>query len=130
MTRYIVDSWAWLQYLVGSPAGKRAARFIDDGDDVWTHVVTVAEVTSKLKQAGKDYETAAERISSLSRLVPAEGADAPKVGTLHADMRKKSPSFSLADAFTLHLATKSSRRVVTGDPDFKGLREAEFIGQE
>ena len=58
----------------------------------------------------------------------AEGADAPKVGALRADMRKKSPNFSLADAFTLHLATKSSRRVAPGDPDFKGLREAEFIG--
>ena len=128
MTRYIVDSWAWLEYLVGSPAGKKAARFIDDGDDVWAHVVTVAEVTLKLKRAGKDYETAAERISSLSRLIPADGADAPEVGVLHADTRRKSPNFSLADAFVLHLAKKSSRRVLTGDPDFSRLKEAEFVG--
>ena len=128
MTRYVVDSWAWLEYLLGSPAGKKAAGFIDDGDEVWTHVVTVAEVASKLRRAGKDHKIAVERISSLSRLIPVDGGDAPEVGALHADTRKKSPNFSLADAFVLHLAKKSSRKVLTGDPDFSGLKEAEFVG--
>jgi predicted nucleic acid-binding protein len=41
----------------------------------------------------------------------------------------QSPNFGLADSFVLQLARKVGAKVLTGDSDFKGLREAEYIGK-
>ena len=49
-----------------------------------------------------------------------------EAGLLHARVRKGSPNFSLGDAFVLQLARKPRGKVMTGDPDFRGIREAEF----
>ncbi len=50
-----------------------------------------------------------------------------EAGKLHADLKKDRKNISLADAFVLLTAKKLNARVVTGDPDFKGLREVILI---
>ncbi len=127
MTRYVVDSWAWVEYLLGTSAGRKASRLIEGDDEVYTHAVSIGEIASREKRAGRDYATAVERVSSLSRFAAPDRADATEAGVIHAEVRKSSPNFSLADAFVLQLARKLGGKVLTGDPDFKGLEEAEFL---
>ncbi len=122
--RYVVDSWAWVEYLRGSDGGRRVERYVDEGAQLLTHVFSVAEVASKARRSGGDHEGAVRRIASLSTVHAPDRDDAHKAGLLHADVRKSSSNFSLADAFVLQLARKRNAKVLTGDPDFKGIREA------
>jgi len=46
---------------------------------------------------------------------------------LHAEMRKQMKDFGLSDAFVMATARKLNARVLTGNPHFKGLKEAVMI---
>jgi len=128
MSSYVVDSWAWLEYLDGTPTGARVRDVVEKDREIFTTAASLAEVVSVAKRRGKDHGEAATRVLSLSKFVSPDSQDAMEAGGLHAATKEKSRNFSLADAFALQLARKKSARVLTGDPDFKGIKEAELIG--
>ena len=128
MDRLVVDSWAWVEYLRGSEAGKRVDTRISQAGEVWTTVISLTEVVSKYRREKLSEQTAIEAISSLSKFELPSRNDAIEAGRIHAEVKTKSANFGLADAFVLQLARKVNCKVLTGDPDFKGLREAELIG--
>jgi len=128
MDRLVVDSWAWVEYLRGSETGKRVDTRISQAGEVWTTVISLTEVVSKYRREKLSEQTAIEAISSLSKFELPSRNDAIEAGRIHAEVKTKSANFGLADAFVLQLARKVNCKVLTGDPDFKGLREAELIG--
>ncbi len=128
MDRLVVDSWAWVEYLRGSETGKRVDTRISQAGEVWTTVISLTEVVSKYRREKLSEQTAIEAISSLSKFELPSRNDAIEAGRIHAEVKTKSANFGLADAFVLQLARKVKGKVLTGDSDFKGLREAELIG--
>lgn len=42
-TKYVLDAWAWIEYLDGSSTGKEVSDKIKEGN-AYTNVVTLAEV--------------------------------------------------------------------------------------
>lgn len=127
MTEYVVDSWAWIEYLGGTAKGTKVKEVVEGGADILTSAVSMAEVVSKLRRAGRDFQAAAERIAALSRVVAPDRLAAIAAGSIHAEMRRKAPNFSLADAFVLQAARSRGGKVLTGDPDFKGIEGAELL---
>jgi predicted nucleic acid-binding protein len=127
--RLVVDSWAWVEYLRGSETGRRVDAKLVSTEDLWTSVVSLTEVVSKYRRERIAEQAAIEAIGSLSRFGVPNRDDAIEAGRIHAEVKSKSPNFGLADSFVLQLARKVGARVLTGDSDFKGLREAEYIGK-
>lgn len=128
MTRFIVDSWAWMEYLQGSPPGAKLRDHLNDAsNDFLTHAVTLAEIISKVRRRGKDPDMAWKVITSNSKILSAGVSDAMDAGLLHAEIKSKNSNFSLADAFVLSSSKKMGAKVLTGDPDFKGLPGAVMI---
>lgn len=127
MSKHVLDSWAWVEYLRGSDRGKKVRREIEGSTEIFTHTVTIAELTSKLKREGMDTAVAWRAVTSISRIIIPDAIDAKNVGLLHAEIKAKRPNFSLADAFVLHGAKKVKARVLTGDSDFEGLPEADML---
>jgi PIN domain nuclease of toxin-antitoxin system len=129
MTRYVFDSWAWIELLRGTEKGERVRRALEDERNVvLTCSVTVAEVVSKFGREGLDAEAPYTAIVTSSKVVGLGSDDAREAGVLHAAMKKRRPNFSLADAVVLHLARKEKARVLTGDSDFEGIDEAVMLG--
>ena len=128
MNRLVVDSWAWVEYLRGSKAGRKISERISHGEELWTSVVSLTEIISKYRREGLSEQTAVEAIGSLSKLGVPDRGDAVEAGRIHAEVKSKSPNFGLANSFVLQLARKVGAKVLTGDPDFEGLGEAEFVG--
>jgi predicted nucleic acid-binding protein len=128
MDRLVVDSWAWVEYLRGSEIGQKVDTRISATGELWTTVVSLTEVVSKYRREKFSEQVAIDAISALSRFGVPSRDDAIEAGKLHAEIKAKSPNFGLADALVLQLARKVNGKVLTGDPDFKGIREAEFIG--
>ena len=127
MNKLVVDSWAWVEYLRGSEAGRKISERISQGDEMWTSVVSLTEIVSKYRRQGLSEQTAVEAIGSLSKLGVPDRGDAVEAGRIHADVKAKSPNFRLADSFVLQLARKVGAKVLTGDPDFEGFEEAELV---
>lgn len=120
---------AWIEHLRGTDKGEKVRSALDDENNaVLTSSVTVAEVISKFAREGLETEGPYTAITTSSKVVELGSEDAKEVGTLHAAVKKGRPNFSLADAVVLQLARKEKARVLTGDPDFRGIEEAEMIG--
>ena len=125
MTEYVIDSWAWIEYLEGSKPGARVRDVImDERNKVYTHVVSLAEILSKLKRRNKDPEIAWKAINNLSKILQIDESDSKAAGILHAQIKSKNKNFGLADSFVLYSARKMGGRVLTGDPDFRGITDA------
>ena|SRR5487761_40650 len=125
MSRYFLDSWAWVEYLDGSSVGKKVRDMIfDQRNEIFTHSVSAAEIISKGERRGKDTESIWAVMNSNSKLVVSSLDDSKVVGLLHAEVKSKNRNFGLADAFVLAAARKIGAKVLTGDPDFRGIPDA------
>ena len=125
MGRYVLDSWAWIEYFEGGPKGEKVREVIlDSRNEIFTHCVSVAEIVSKAKRGGKDIEGVWTGINANSNIVEARVEESKSVGITNAITKSKYRNFSLADAFVLAIARKLSAKVLTGDPDFRKIEDA------
>ena len=129
MTKYLLDSFAWIEYFEGSSHGEKVEKIVSDPDnEVLTCAVMVAEVVSKVKRSKKDENLACMAMETLSRILEIDTELAKRAGSIHANMRKKFKDFGMMDAFLLAAAQQTSATIVTGDPHFKTMDNVEFIG--
>lgn len=126
-TSYVIDSWTWIEYLDATKYGLAVKDIIEKNENSFTSAISVSEVISKLSRHGKDPEQAYIAISTLSRIVEIDVELAKKVGFLYSQVKRKSPNFGLADAFVLQTAMSLGAKVMTGDPDFKGLKDVVML---
>ena len=127
MTSYVLDSWAWVEYLKGSRPGQVVKRVFERGDEVFTNSVTIAELISKFRRENLDFEDVWRAVTTMSKPVAVKETDAKEAGLIHASVKSKAQNFSLADAFVLQTARKLGCRILTGDPDFKEIDEARML---
>ncbi|MCR4369279.1 MAG: PIN domain-containing protein [archaeon] len=117
----IIDSSAWIEYFRATQQGEKARKILEESrQKIITPNIVAAEVTSKMKRVGENYEAAIQAIKSLS--IPAEETqeDYINAGTRHAELRKKHPGISLADAIILTIAEKNRAKILTKDAHLAG----------
>lgn len=125
MSRYVLDSWAWVEYFEGDRKGLKVKDIIlDSQNEFFTHCVSAAEIVSKAKRTGKDIDAVCGAIAANSKILEASIEDSKNAGIIHASIKSRNKNFSLADAFVLSAARKLKAKVITGDPDFKNIDDA------
>ena len=129
MTReYVVDAYAWIEYLIGSEIGARVKAILEDENNgIYTSAVTLGEVISKIAREEQDVCTAYRILLSNSDVIDVDEELSKQTGIIHAEMRKRKKDFGLADAFVLATARKLGTRILTGDPHFQGVKEATLV---
>ena len=126
--KYVIDAHAWIEYFLGSVKGNEVKKILEsEENEIFTSVITVAEVVSVTKRENRDAEQKYMDIINLSKLFFISPEMAKEAGILHAEIRKKVKDFGLADAIVLLTARKLSAKIVTGDPHFKGFKEAVLV---
>jgi predicted nucleic acid-binding protein len=129
MSKYVIDAYAWIEYLRGSRAGEKVrAVFEEENSEIYTCAVTIAEVICKTAREGQDVEVAYGVLLNNSQVVNVDEEVSRRAGLLHAEMRKIERDFGLADAYVLVTARRLRSKVLTGDPHFRGVKEAVLIG--
>ncbi len=126
---YVIDAWAWIEFLRGSKAGLIVKKRIENSE-VFTSIITISEVISKFAREGLNADEAFQAIISLSKVINSNEVFVKEVGFLHAEIKKREPTFSLADAFVLQTAKKMHARILTGDSGFIGVKEADLLISE
>lgn len=128
MTKLIVDSYAWIEYFKASGKGLEVKNFIENGqNEIFIVSVIISEVISSIKRQDMDTLQAANVITSFANFIELTKEDLVNIGLLHAEMRKKLKDFGLGDSFILFSARKTGAKILTGDPHFKGMKEAIMI---
>src|SRR5207245_9405021 len=99
MTRYVVDSWAWIEYLEGSLLGEKVReRLADDGNEIFTHVVSLAEIISKVRRREKDTDAAWSAIMTNSKIFALSEKDSKDVDIVHAQRKSNDSVIGLSEA--------------------------------
>ena len=125
MTEYLIDAFAWVEYLEGSRQGEKVKKILEN-NACSTSAVTLAEVVSKAKRSGNDPQTAFDAVAANSKILSVDAEIAKNAGLLHAEKKARDKSFGLADAFILAHRDKK-QWILTGDPHFRGIEKVEFL---
>lgn len=128
MSRYVVDAWAWIEYLIGSKYGIKLKEALDeDGSEIYTCAVTLAEVISKVAREGQNVQEAYAMLFANSQIVDINEELSLEAGLLHCEMRKSQKDFGLADAYVLATARRLNSKILTGNTHFKSVKDAVLI---
>jgi len=126
-SKLVLDSWAWVELLTGSEKGRKVESRILSAEQVYTTTFSLAEVISVTARRGRPSEKAAEVIRSNSKILAPSGDDSIESGLIPAKSKSERSNLSLADSFVLQSARKLGAKVLTGDPDFQGVKDAELF---
>lgn len=124
-----LDTFAWLEYFMGSAKGNRVRERIEDAPIIYTCPMVLAEVASKLERAINETEAADRTAFIVEHAVMIEHTAGIGIlaGRIHAMMKEQVAGFGMADAFILAAARSKGVRVLTGDPHFKGVEDADLL---
>jgi predicted nucleic acid-binding protein len=125
--KYVIDSFAWIEYFRGTKIGKKAMRYIESGAAA-TATITIAELKEKyLKQNWGFFDEDLAFIITNTLVVPLDRAISVSAGEINYQMKKKVKDWGMSDSIVLATARISSAKVVTGDEHFKGVSDAIFL---
>jgi predicted nucleic acid-binding protein len=126
--RYLVDSFAWMEYFMGSERGEKVKKIVGDAaTECLVSAINIAEIYSKsIRVDGID--RAEDRMSFiLSRcaVVDVDDALAVEAAKIDALMKKRVKGWGLADSIVLATARAAGAKIVTWDKHFQGIAEVE-----
>lgn len=121
----LIDSWAWIEFFKGSKAGEKVKDLIVGSDIVVISAINMAEVYRWFLKYYTDTDANdARRVMKGSCFVVPVTEDIAVEATVIQHREK----WSLGDAIIYATAKHEQAKIVTGDPDFKGIKGVVFIG--
>lgn len=128
--KYIIDSYAWLEYFMGTAAGEKVREMIESSEhEKLTPTICLSEIYAKvLKIEGLERaEIQRAFIKLRSALVPLSEDIAVESAKVDLEMKKKVKGWGLADSIVLGTTRLKRAKVVTGDEHFKDLEQTVYI---
>ena len=127
--KYLVDSYAWIEYFMGTKAGEKVKPIIEGLEEKLTPMICFAEVYAKtLKVEGEEQaEKQRQFIKESSAVIPLDEAIAVEAAKIDIEMKKKIKGWGLADSIVYATGLIKKAEIVTGDLHFKDLKNVIFI---
>ena len=123
---FVIDTWVWVEYYLGEDS--RVNEYIEnDSVDLFTSAITLTELITFLYQKGESPETISQVVSEIgvrSLVLPVTES----IAILAGEFRNEGFKGGIADTIILATARSGGHTVVTGDPHFRSLADAVFIG--
>jgi len=127
--KYVIDSYAWLEYFMGTKAGEKTKEVIENSEEKLTPTICLSEVYSKTLKV--DSPELAEKqksfIKERSALVHLDELIAIESAKQNVKLRKEIAGWGLADSIVYATALLKKASVVTGDEHFRKLEHVVFI---
>jgi len=128
--KYVIDSYAWLEYFMGTSAGEKVKNIIDSfADEKLTPTICLAEIYAKVLRVDGIGTAELQRtfVRTRSALMPLSEEIAIESAKIDVEMKKKIAGWGLADSIVLGTARLTNAKVVTGDEHFHNMSETLFI---
>jgi predicted nucleic acid-binding protein len=127
--KYVIDSYAWIEYFMGTEAGEKAKPIIESSEEKITPTICLAEVYAKTLKVENEELAEKERafIKEKSALATLDELIAVECAKVQNKMKKEVNEWGLADSIVYATALLKKAEVVTGDKHFKRLKNVIFI---
>lgn len=116
------DSWAWVEYFLGSKAGRRVRDLVEGNEVLFTPVICLAEIKAKYLREGHDPADRLQFIKARTSTIDIDAIVAESAADLKVRHR-----LHLVDALVLACAGARKSELVTGDKHFRGLPEVTML---
>jgi len=118
----LLDSFAWIEYFMGSKRGAKVRDYVEGNEPLYTPSVCLTEIKSRYTRDRKDPATRIELIVDRSFIVPLD----KEIALLAADVKQKHKLHTI-DAIIYATSQRRDLTLVTGDQHFKGIPNVEMI---
>jgi predicted nucleic acid-binding protein len=127
--KYVIDSYAWIEYFTGSMPGEQIKSLIESSDEKITPTICLAEVYNKTLKVENQELAEKQRafIKEKSSLAFLDESIAVESARLNVRMKKEVDGWGLADSIVYATAILKKADLVTGDEHFKKLKNVLFI---
>ncbi len=127
--RYVIDSYAWIEYFTGTQAGENAKAIIENFEEKITPSICLAEVYAKTLKVENQEIAEKQRafIKEKSALAPLDESIAVETAKVQVRLKKEIDGWGLADSVVYATGIVKKAEVVTGDQHFKKLKNVIFI---
>lgn len=120
----LLDSWTWIEYWKGGESASEAAKYIEGDEESIVSAINITEIYFWVARY-YDKEKADEKIGTIQKRCHVVGVGKEvAIGAANIRLTNK---LALADSLILATAREAGGKVVTGDPDMKGLEDVIFI---
>ena len=133
--KIVIDTYAWVELLIGSEKGKKVKELIENADEVYTPSTVLAETARKFLREGTNEKTITmwlEIITAASVITQIDSTTALEAAKSQLELAKKAKiskqnTPSLFDAIVHATARINQCKILTGDEHFKNLPETIWI---
>ena len=121
MKGYLLDTWAWVEYLEGGDSAEKVNKVLESDGECYTSVQSLAELSDLFNQGRLKIDMTWKELSQFitvkkTETLPVKEKIAEKAGEIKIEERESKPDFGLADAVILATARKNELTLVSGDP--------------
>jgi predicted nucleic acid-binding protein len=129
---YILDSFAWVEYVLGSSMGAFVDLLLRTPDvDLLTPSIVIAELAFKFQHEGNSkWDLLRKFIKIKSKSIDLTSDLAEKSGTQKLLLRKISNGIGLTDAIIYQTSLEFAGKLVTGDSHFEEVSNVIFLGRK
>ncbi len=126
--KYIIDSYAWVEYFIGSKKGEILRRlFTDEKNKFFIIECCLAEIKGWAIKNNQDFDNILTIIKSNSETLNLTENDWILAGEERANQRQTKKDFGLIDSIILIKQKDLNCKIITGDLHFKDLKNITFL---
>jgi len=124
---YILDTYAWIEYFLGTKSGSVVKRLITSNFTLITLESSISEIYLWCLREEKDFNKVLNIIKTHSHIGPITLTNWIEAAKIREQQRKTMKDFGLMDAIILAKQREFNAKVVTGDPHFKNQKDVMFL---
>ena len=127
--KYVIDSYAWIEYFMGTKAGGKVKPIIEGLEEKITPTICLAEVYAKTTKVESEELAEKQRtfIKERSALASLDETIAVESAKMDVTMKQKIKGWGLADSIVYATGLMKKAEIVTGDGHFQNLKNVFFI---
>ncbi|MEW5896453.1 MAG: PIN domain-containing protein [Nanoarchaeota archaeon] len=125
---YIIDSYAWVEYFLGSAKGEILRKlFSGEKNKFLTVECCLAEIRGWSLRNNQDFDNLFTVIRANSKIIPVTEHDWINAAEIKFEQQRRSPDFGLIDAVILVKQKEFGCEIISGDKHFKGLKKVVLL---
>jgi len=128
--KYVIDTYAWIEYFIGSEKGDRLKEIIrDDRNTLITATTCMAEICSWALREGFNHNQLIAAVRANSEIEDISLDEWVAAAQARHELREKLNNFGMMDAVLVVKMRKHSAKILTGDRHFKNIKNVEYLGE-
>ncbi len=125
---YIIDSYAWVEYFIGSKKGEILKKLLsDEENNFFTIECCLAELRGWSIRNNQNFRELLEIVRANSLILKISEADWISAGEEGYNQKRIQRDFGLIDSTLLIKQKELHCKIITGDQHFKNMKNIVFI---